>query len=304
MEGLLASLGGRLGSSRLWPLPVEVSLASGLGVANPSAVCCAVTWAPGEQRPLRGSPCLLGPLEAPRSPGQGRGGRVVLSGPQTDRQTQRRGLQPTSGLGEEHVRLRTLEELELPADLGRDRRRACPAETPFAETRCPDAAPRDALGGRPERPRAQAPRGPACLLLRSWAEQTLEACGALCLRLGRARFGALLGFALRTSFSEHHPWQLEQDILGLSCPLGDTTEHTGNSGTGRFSRREEMLALNCYERPRAKRRAAKLATVCRALDLFSTCVGLVPCPPGRSSYHGEKPGALLDSLSSRARVQT
>lgn len=81
---LLASLGGRLGSSRLWPLLVEVSLASGLGVANPSAVCCAVTWAPGEQRPLRGSPCLLGPLEAPRSPGQGRGGRVGLSGPQTD----------------------------------------------------------------------------------------------------------------------------------------------------------------------------------------------------------------------------
>lgn len=216
-----------------------------------------------------------------------------LSGPQTDRQTQRRGLQPTSGPGEEHGRLRTLQELELPADLERDRRRAGPAETPFAETRCPDAAPRDALGGRPERPRAQAPRGPACLLLRSWADQTLEARGALCLRLGRARFGALLGFALRTSFSEHHPWHLEQDILGLSCPLGDTTEHTGNSGTGRFSRREEMLALNCYEGPRAKRRAAELATVCRALDLFSTCVRLVPCPPGRSSHHGEKPGALL-----------
>lgn len=91
------------------------------------------------------------------------------------------------------------------------------------------------------------------------------------LQLGRAHFGALTGFALRTSFSEHHPRQLEQDFLGPSCPLGDTTEHAGNSGAGRSSRREEMLALNRYEGPRAKRRAAKLATVF-ALWIFSVPV--------------------------------
>lgn len=81
-------------------------------------MCSAVTWAPDEQRPLRGSPCLLGPLEVPRGPGQGRGGpqMVRLKGEASGRR-----LQSIAGPGEEHGRLRMLEDLELPAGFDRDR---------------------------------------------------------------------------------------------------------------------------------------------------------------------------------------
>ena len=159
--------------------------------------------------------------------------------------------------------------------------------------RCLDAASQDALGAslRDRGPRLPAGQ-PVCSSdlgrIGSWRPEGLSVCG-----LGRARFGELQGFALHTSFSEHHPLQLEQDSLRPGCPLRDTMEHAGNSGAGETQPQGGDAGSEPFGGPRVERGAAKLATMCRALDLSSTCVGLVPCPPGRGSRHGEKPGTLL-----------